>query len=278
MGRGLALDPVGRGTVYLSIASARLAAIRGNAAEAARRRAEIDQPALDPDDAAYVAAVGAESRLLVDDAAGALAEAGGGPRLARGARRRDLGDAARRARAAGGGRDGRGGTDARRPARCDGRDGAARRAAGVAVLAGDDLERARARGARPRGARPVAWRGRCRRVARGRRGVRRRPRAPRRRLRPVPVRRGRAPGARPAGRRRGRAPGGRVHGGRRPARGRSPRPSPRSRAGRGSRWMRLRRSTDGARGGRRRRPVRPIHGPRRRRSGCRRARSRCWSS
>ena len=74
MGRGLALDPVGRGTVYLSIASARLAAIRGNAAEAARRRAEIDQPALDPDDAAYVAAVGAESRLLVDDAPGALAE------------------------------------------------------------------------------------------------------------------------------------------------------------------------------------------------------------
>ena len=74
MGRGLALDPIGRGTVYLSIASARLAAIRGNAAEAARRRAEIDQPALDPDDAAYVAAVGAESRLLVDDAAGALAE------------------------------------------------------------------------------------------------------------------------------------------------------------------------------------------------------------
>jgi DNA-binding CsgD family transcriptional regulator/tetratricopeptide (TPR) repeat protein len=74
MGRGLALDPAGRGTVYLSIASARLAAIRGNAADAARRRAEIDQPALDPDDAAYVAAVGAESRLLVGDAPGALAE------------------------------------------------------------------------------------------------------------------------------------------------------------------------------------------------------------
>jgi len=72
---GLALDPAGRGSVFLSTVAGRIAAIRGDVPEALRRRAEIDVPAQDPDVAAYVAAVAAESRLLGDDPAGALAEA-----------------------------------------------------------------------------------------------------------------------------------------------------------------------------------------------------------
>ena len=74
---GLALDPAGQGTVYLSIAAARLAAIRGDAAEAARRLGELDLDALDPDVAAYAAAVGAEARSWASDPAGRAGDGGG---------------------------------------------------------------------------------------------------------------------------------------------------------------------------------------------------------
>ncbi|HYO44643.1 MAG TPA: AAA family ATPase [Candidatus Limnocylindrales bacterium] len=75
---GLALDPRGRGTVYLSTVRGRLAGIRGDVAETMRRRAEVDLTTQDPDVAAYVAAVAAEALTWADrpDEAAAEAEAG----------------------------------------------------------------------------------------------------------------------------------------------------------------------------------------------------------
>jgi DNA-binding CsgD family transcriptional regulator/tetratricopeptide (TPR) repeat protein len=75
---GLALDPRGRGTVYLSTVCARIAAIRGDHEAAERWRSEIDLPSLDPDVAAYVAAVEAEALAWSDRPAAAVdaAEAG----------------------------------------------------------------------------------------------------------------------------------------------------------------------------------------------------------
>lgn len=81
---GLALDPAGQGSLYLSIVVARIAAIRGDAAEASRRRAQFDVGELDPDVAAFVAKVGAESRLLDADPGGALADAEAGLRVLEG--------------------------------------------------------------------------------------------------------------------------------------------------------------------------------------------------
>jgi DNA-binding CsgD family transcriptional regulator len=75
---GLALDPRGVGSVYLSMVRARLAAIRGDLAEAERRRSELDLASLDPDVAAFVAAVWAEALVTGDRAAEALAEAEAG--------------------------------------------------------------------------------------------------------------------------------------------------------------------------------------------------------
>jgi len=71
---GLALDPLGIGTTYLSAVRARLLALRGHGEEARRRLATIDLTALDPDVAAFVAAVTAEAALAtVTDSANALA-------------------------------------------------------------------------------------------------------------------------------------------------------------------------------------------------------------
>jgi DNA-binding CsgD family transcriptional regulator/tetratricopeptide (TPR) repeat protein len=78
---GLALDPAGHGSLYLSMVVARIAAIRGDAAEASRRRAQFDIAVLDPDVAAFVAKVGAEARLLDGDPGGALAEVEAGLRM-----------------------------------------------------------------------------------------------------------------------------------------------------------------------------------------------------
>ncbi len=60
---GLALDPLETGTTYLSAVRARLLALRGHGEEARRRLAAIDLTALDPDVAAFVAAVAAEAAL-----------------------------------------------------------------------------------------------------------------------------------------------------------------------------------------------------------------------
>ena len=74
---GLALDPSGRGTVYLSTVCARIASIHGDHAEAERRLSAIDVVTLDPDVAAFVAAVAAEAFAWADrpDAAVEVAEA-----------------------------------------------------------------------------------------------------------------------------------------------------------------------------------------------------------
>ena len=77
---GLALDPAGQGTVYLSITAARLAAIRGDAATADRRISALDLDALDPDVAAYAAAVGAEAYAWAARPGDALAMAEAGLR------------------------------------------------------------------------------------------------------------------------------------------------------------------------------------------------------
>ena len=77
---GLALDPAGEGTVYLSIVAARLASIRGDAAEARRRLGQLDLEALDPDVAASAAAVGAEAYAWAGRPAEALALVEGGLR------------------------------------------------------------------------------------------------------------------------------------------------------------------------------------------------------
>lgn len=60
---GLALDPLGIGTTYLSAIRARLLALCGHGEEARRRLAAIDLSPLDPDVAAFVAAVTAEAAL-----------------------------------------------------------------------------------------------------------------------------------------------------------------------------------------------------------------------
>ena len=73
LAEGLALDPGGVGTIYLSAVRARLAAIRGEHDEAGRRLAAIDLESLDPDVAAYVATVAAEDFAWSDRPAEALA-------------------------------------------------------------------------------------------------------------------------------------------------------------------------------------------------------------
>lgn len=78
VGAGLALAPEGRVSVYLAAVSARLAAIRGDLAAAATRLAPVDQAVLDPDVAAYVAAVRAESALWAGRPEEALAAAEAG--------------------------------------------------------------------------------------------------------------------------------------------------------------------------------------------------------
>ena len=78
---GLALDPAGEGTVYLSIEAARLASIRGDAAEARRRLGAIDLDAVDPDVAASAAAVAAEAYAWEGRPADALGGRGGLRRL-----------------------------------------------------------------------------------------------------------------------------------------------------------------------------------------------------
>jgi DNA-binding CsgD family transcriptional regulator/tetratricopeptide (TPR) repeat protein len=75
---GLALDPRGRGSVYLSTVRARLAAIRGEFAEAEERRAEIDLASLDPDVAAFVATVASEALAWSGRGAAAAVEAEAG--------------------------------------------------------------------------------------------------------------------------------------------------------------------------------------------------------
>jgi DNA-binding NarL/FixJ family response regulator/tetratricopeptide (TPR) repeat protein len=75
---GLALDPSGVGTVYLSMAAAWLAAIRGDAREADRRIVAVDLDAIDPDIAAYAAAVGSEAYAWAGRSAEALAIADAG--------------------------------------------------------------------------------------------------------------------------------------------------------------------------------------------------------
>ncbi len=75
---GLALDPAGQGSVYLSLVAAWLAAIRGDVAEATRRIGSVDLQAIDPDVAAYGAAVGAEAYAWAGRHADALAIADAG--------------------------------------------------------------------------------------------------------------------------------------------------------------------------------------------------------
>jgi tetratricopeptide (TPR) repeat protein len=73
----LALDPLDEGTIYLAAVRGRLLALRGEADEAKLRLDRIDRSALDPDVAAFVAAVRAESALLErrpNDASDAAAE------------------------------------------------------------------------------------------------------------------------------------------------------------------------------------------------------------
>jgi DNA-binding CsgD family transcriptional regulator/tetratricopeptide (TPR) repeat protein len=61
VGEALGLDPRREGTVYLSTVRARIASTRGDFAEALERRAAIDLDAQDPDVAALVATVAAET-------------------------------------------------------------------------------------------------------------------------------------------------------------------------------------------------------------------------
>ncbi len=98
---GLALDPAGEGTVYLSIEAARLASIRGDAAEARRRLGAIDLDAVDPDVAASAAAVAAEAYAWEGRPADALEMAEARPAPAGGPGRRPVDRAARVARPAG---------------------------------------------------------------------------------------------------------------------------------------------------------------------------------
>lgn len=80
LGEGLALDPAASGTIYLSTVRARLDALRGAGEQAAGRLGAIDSSELDPDVAAYVAAVRAEAGLAVGDPETALAAARDGLR------------------------------------------------------------------------------------------------------------------------------------------------------------------------------------------------------
>ncbi len=80
LSEGLALAPGGIGTIYLSTVRARIAGIRGDDAEFERRLGAVDLEGLDPDVAAYVAAVRAEALVWSDRPAEALAAAGAGLR------------------------------------------------------------------------------------------------------------------------------------------------------------------------------------------------------
>jgi DNA-binding CsgD family transcriptional regulator len=70
---GLALDQLDQGTIYLAAVRSRLLALRGNADEANERLARIDRTSLDPDVAAFVAAVRAETALTAGQPAEASA-------------------------------------------------------------------------------------------------------------------------------------------------------------------------------------------------------------
>jgi DNA-binding CsgD family transcriptional regulator len=75
MAAGLALDPAGRGTIYLATARGRLDALRGNV-ESARQwftvADELAQGAMDADLAGYLARARAEAALVTGDAEAAL--------------------------------------------------------------------------------------------------------------------------------------------------------------------------------------------------------------
>jgi DNA-binding CsgD family transcriptional regulator/tetratricopeptide (TPR) repeat protein len=74
---GLALDQQELGTIYLGAVRSRLMALRGDAAPAHRRLELIDRSSLDPDVAAFVAAVRAETALVAGrprDASAAVEE------------------------------------------------------------------------------------------------------------------------------------------------------------------------------------------------------------
>ena len=76
MDAGLALDPSGRGTIYLATARGRLEALRGELATARRwfgAAGELAQGQMDADLAGYLARARAEAALDEGDAAGALA-------------------------------------------------------------------------------------------------------------------------------------------------------------------------------------------------------------
>ena len=72
---GTALAPRGHPPVYLVAVGAKLAALRGDRAPASERLARIERADLDPDMAAFVAAVRAESALLEGRAADAAEDA-----------------------------------------------------------------------------------------------------------------------------------------------------------------------------------------------------------
>ncbi|HEY7522122.1 MAG TPA: AAA family ATPase [Candidatus Limnocylindrales bacterium] len=72
---GLALDQLDQGTIYLAAVRSRLLALRGEDAEAERRLARIDRTSLDPDVAAFVAAVRAEAALAAGRPESAVAAA-----------------------------------------------------------------------------------------------------------------------------------------------------------------------------------------------------------
>jgi len=80
LSEGLALAPRDAGIVYLSAVRARIAGIRGDLDEVGRRLGALDLATLDPDVAAYVAAVQAEALAWADRPADALAAAEAGLR------------------------------------------------------------------------------------------------------------------------------------------------------------------------------------------------------